>query len=144
MKTTERELAPETEYDSEVTPKNSRQVRDYGKNRRPNTRRRYQTIAKGYANLEFELATKNDKIAAFEAEVARLTKTWKRKVIPNPNKWFVLLSEALASDQPITENGEAIVFDLTRDSRSWATCTYGMRSSYRAGCTVTKNRLIDE
>jgi hypothetical protein len=34
--------------------------------------------------------------------------------------------------------------DLTRDSRSWATCTYEMRSSYRAGCTVTKNRLIDD
>jgi hypothetical protein len=34
--------------------------------------------------------------------------------------------------------------DLTRDSRSWATCTYGMRSSYRAACTVMKSRLMDD
>jgi hypothetical protein len=59
--------------------------------------------------LEFELVTKNDKMAAFEAEVARLTKTRKRKAILNPNKRFVLLFEALASEQPITKNGEAIV-----------------------------------
>jgi hypothetical protein len=33
--------------------------------------------------------------------------------------------------------------DLIRDSRSWATCTYGMRSSYKAECTVMKSRLMD-
>jgi hypothetical protein len=73
-KTPERELGPAIEHDPEVTPKTSRQVRDYGKNKSPTTRRHYNTIAKGYTKLEFELATKNDRIAALEAEVARLKK----------------------------------------------------------------------
>jgi hypothetical protein len=106
--TPERELDPKIEYDSEVIPKTSRNVRDYGKNKSPSTRRRYNTISKGYAKLEFELASKNDKIAAFEAEVARLSKTRKRKAIPNPNKRFILLSEALASNESIAENRRAV------------------------------------
>jgi hypothetical protein len=106
--TPERELDPKIEYDSEVTPKTSRDVRDYGKNKSPSTRRRYNTISKGYAKLEFELASKNDKIAALEAEVARLPKTRKRKAIPNPNKKFILLSKALASNKSIAENRRAI------------------------------------
>jgi uncharacterized small protein (DUF1192 family) len=81
---------------------------DYGKNKSPSIRRRHHIIAKGYENLEFELATKNDRIAALEAEVARLQKTRKRKAIPNPNKRFILLSEALASNEPIPEDGKPI------------------------------------
>jgi hypothetical protein len=116
--TPERELAPEVEYDSKVTPKTSRQVRDFGKNKSPTTRRRYDTIAKGYANLEFELATKNDRIAALEAEVARLTKARKRKAIPNPNKRFMLLSEALSSNEPISKDREAIKGSGVEDESS--------------------------
>jgi hypothetical protein len=106
--TPERQLDPGIDYNPEVTPKTSRQVRDYSKGKSPTTRRYYNTVAKGYANLEFELATKNDKIAALEAEVARLTKTRKRKAIPNPNKQSMLLSEALASNAPIPADGNAI------------------------------------
>jgi hypothetical protein len=106
--TPERELDPKIEYDLEITPKTSRDVRNYGKNKSPSTRRCYNTISKGYAKLEFELASKNDKIAAFKAEVARLSKTRKRKAIPNPNKKFILLSEALASNESIAENRRAI------------------------------------
>jgi hypothetical protein len=101
-------MAPESGYDSKVIPKNSRQVRDYGKNKSPSTHRHYNTIAKGYANLEIELATKNDKITALEAEIVRLTQTRKRKAIPNPNKRFMLLSEALAANNPVPANGEAV------------------------------------
>jgi hypothetical protein len=54
--------------------------------------------------LEFELITKNDRIAALEAEVARLTETRKRRAIPNPNQRFMRVSEALASGQPAPEN----------------------------------------
>jgi hypothetical protein len=75
--TPERQLDPGINHNPEVTSKTSRQVRDYGKGKSPTTRRYYNIIAKGYANLEFELTTKNDKIAALEAEVARLTKTKK-------------------------------------------------------------------
>jgi hypothetical protein len=104
----ERQLDPGIDHNPKVTPKTSRQVRDYGKGKTPTTRRYCNAIAKGYANLEFELATKNDKIAALEAEVVRLTKTRKRKAIPNPNKRFMLLSEALASNAPIPADGNAI------------------------------------
>jgi hypothetical protein len=107
-KTPERQLDPGIEHDPEVTPKTSRQVRDYGKNKSPTTRRYYNVIAKGYANLEFELAAKNDRIAALEAEVERLTKTKKRKAIPNPNNRFIRLSEALAANEPIPESWDAI------------------------------------
>jgi hypothetical protein len=163
-KTPERHLDPGIEHDPKVTPKTSRQVRDYGKNKSPTTRRYYNVIAKGYANLEFELAAKNDRIAALEAEIERLTKTKKRndgrcntdrsecivcaaerrelslpaaagglktmgygrtathrpggvlpgghspsrKAIPNPNKRFIRLSEALAANEPIPESWDAI------------------------------------
>jgi hypothetical protein len=81
--TLKRELAPEVEYDSKVTPKTSRKIRNFGKNKSLTIRRRYNTIAKGYANLEFELTTKNDRIAALEAKVAKLTKTRRRKLEKN-------------------------------------------------------------
>jgi hypothetical protein len=104
-KTPERQLDPGIEHDSEVTPKTSRQVRDYGKNKSPTTRRYHNVVAKGYANLEFELAAKNDRIAAFEAEVERLMKTKKRKAIPKPNKRFIRLSEALAANVRFESKG---------------------------------------
>jgi hypothetical protein len=75
-----------------------------GINKSPTIRRRYGVIAKGFAQLEFQLSTKDGKIAALKAEVARLTKTRKRKAIPNPNKRFMLLWNALA-------NGESVVKD---------------------------------
>jgi hypothetical protein len=106
--TPERELDPKIEYDSKVTSKTSRDVRDYGKNKSPSNRRRYNTISKGYAKLEFKLVSKNDKIAALETEVARLSKTRKRKTIPNSNKRFILLSKALASNESIAENRRAV------------------------------------
>jgi hypothetical protein len=42
-------------------------------------------LPKGILNWNFELATKNDRIAALEAEVARLEKKGKQKAILNPN-----------------------------------------------------------
>jgi hypothetical protein len=101
-------LDPEIEHDPDVTPKTSRQVRDYGKNKSPTTRRYYNTIAKGYAQLEFELAAKHDRIAALEAEVTRLTKKRKRRAIPNLNKKFMLMAEALAAGDPDAENQDPI------------------------------------
>jgi hypothetical protein len=106
--TPDRKLAPETCYNSEVTLKTSRNVRDMGINKSPTIRRRYGVIAKGFAQLEFQLSTKNANIAASEAEVARLTKTRKRKSIPNPNKRFMLLGDVLANGESVVENEDAI------------------------------------
>jgi hypothetical protein len=103
-KTPETQLDLKIEHDSEVASKTSCQVRNYGKNKSPIIRRHYDVIAKYYARLEFELTIKNDRIAALEAEVARLTETQKRRAIPNPNQRFMRVSEALASGQHAPEN----------------------------------------
>jgi hypothetical protein len=79
-----------------------------GINKSPTIRRRYGVIAKESAQLEFQLSTKDAKIAAFEAEVARLTKTRKRKAIPYPNKKFILLGDVLANGESVVENEDAI------------------------------------
>jgi hypothetical protein len=94
----------DVEHNLDAIPKNSRQIRDYGKKKKsPTIRRHYNTIAKGYANLEFKLAAKNDEIDALNAEVAKLTKTRKRKTTPNLNMNFILLSEAFAGDKKAPE-----------------------------------------
>jgi hypothetical protein len=54
--------------------------------------------------LDFELAAKNDRVAALEAEVVWLEKKRKRKAIPNPNKRFMLMGEAIAAGGPNVEN----------------------------------------
>jgi hypothetical protein len=106
--TPDRKLAPETGYNSEVTLKTSRNVRDMGINKSPTIRWRYGVIAKGFAQLEFQLSTKDAKIAASEAEVARLSKTRKRKAIPNSNKRFMLLGDVLANGESVVENEDDI------------------------------------
>jgi hypothetical protein len=79
-----------------------------GINKSPTTRRRYGVIAKGFAQLEFQLSTKDTNIAASEAKVARLTKTRKRKAIPNPNKRSILIGDILANGKSVVENKDAI------------------------------------
>jgi hypothetical protein len=45
---------------------------------------------------------------------------------------------------PICDLDELLInINLIKDSRSWATCTYGIKSSYRAKSTITKNKLIN-
>jgi hypothetical protein len=77
-------------------------------NKSPTIKRRYGVIAKGFAQLEFQLFIKEAKIATSEAEVARLIKTRKRKAIPNWNKRFMLLGDVLANGESVVENEDAI------------------------------------
>jgi hypothetical protein len=88
---------------SDDTPKNSRHVRDLGKNKSPSTRRRYMVIAKGFEAQEQALAEHCNRIASLEEELSRLKRGKKRKSIPNPNRRFVSLSEALASGKEVVE-----------------------------------------
>ncbi|XP_044715212.1 DDE superfamily endonuclease domain-containing protein [Hirsutella rhossiliensis] len=57
---------------SDDTPRNSRQIRDFGKNKTPGTRRRYAVIARGFEAQEQTLAEHSNRIAKLEEEVARL------------------------------------------------------------------------
>jgi hypothetical protein len=107
-KTPERELASESKDYLKHTPKNSRQIRDFGKKKSPSTRYFFGKAAKAYTNLEFEIIALKNKVAAAKAENERSTRARKRKVIPNPNQKFMHLSEAIASNERILENQNAI------------------------------------
>jgi hypothetical protein len=100
----EKAVTPEpldAEPDPESTPTTSRQVKDIAKNRSPTTRRLISKVAKGFQALETELATKAIRITALEEELARLTRSKKRRAIPNPNRRFMEIGEALAAGEPI-------------------------------------------
>jgi hypothetical protein len=83
------------------TPKFGRQIRDMAKSKTPGTRHRYAVIAKGFEAQEVELVAQATRISSLEEEVARLQRGKKRKAIPNPNKRFMTLVEALGSNDPI-------------------------------------------
>src|SRR5208337_259828 len=85
----------------EHTPTTSRQVRDIGKDRSPRSRRLLQRVSKGFEAMETLLATKEARITALKEEVERLKRGKKRKAIPNPNRRFIQVSEALAAGEAI-------------------------------------------
>ncbi|EXK24631.1 hypothetical protein FOMG_18654 [Fusarium oxysporum f. sp. melonis 26406] len=96
------------QVDSDHTPKTSRHIRDMGKNKSPSTRRRYSVISKGFEAQESKIASLSTRIASLEEEVGRLSRGKKRKAIPNPNKRFMTLAEALVTGEAISEVNEAI------------------------------------
>ncbi|PNP58801.1 hypothetical protein FNYG_15005 [Fusarium nygamai] len=96
------------QVDSDNTPKTSRHIRDLGKNKSPSTRRRYSVISKGFKAQESKIASLNTRIASLEEEVGRLSRGKKRKAIPNPNKRFMTLAEALVTGGTISKANEAI------------------------------------
>ncbi|KAJ3454118.1 hypothetical protein MRS44_018012 [Fusarium solani] len=96
------------QVDSDNTPKTSRHIRDLGKNKSPSTRRRYSVISKGFEAQESKIASLSTRIASLEEEVGRLSRGKKRKAIPNPNKRFMTLAEALVTGETISEANEAI------------------------------------
>jgi len=91
------------QLDSDNTPKTSRHIRDLGKNKSPSTRRRYSVISKGFEAQESKIASLSTRIASLEEEVGRLSRGKKRRAIPNPNKKFMTLVEALVTGETIPE-----------------------------------------
>ena len=91
---------------SDNTPKHSRHIRDLSKGKTPRKRRRYGKIAKAFAAHEQTLATHSMRIASLEEQLDRLKRGKKRKAIPNPNRRFMTLGEALAAKEAIPEPGE--------------------------------------
>ena len=91
---------------SDDTPKTSRQIRDLGRNKSPGSRKRYAVIARGFEAQEQAIAAHASRITSLEEEVARLKRGKKRRAIPNPNRRFMTLSEALIQDKSIPEVGD--------------------------------------
>ncbi|EGU87113.1 hypothetical protein FOXB_02368, partial [Fusarium oxysporum f. sp. conglutinans Fo5176] len=96
------------QVDSDHTPTTSRHIRDLGKNKSLLTTRRYSVISRGFEAQESKIASLSTIIASLEEEVGRLSRGKKRKAIPNPNKRFITLAEALVAGDTISEPNEAI------------------------------------
>ncbi|KAH7462791.1 hypothetical protein FOMA001_g18311 [Fusarium oxysporum f. sp. matthiolae] len=92
---------------SDDTPKTSRQVRDMVKHRSRPTRRKYSKIAKGLEALEIKVAVQNSRIAGLEEQMAQVRRGRKRKAVPNPNRRFMTLAEALATGEALHDTKEA-------------------------------------
>ncbi|KAH7471797.1 hypothetical protein FOMA001_g13364 [Fusarium oxysporum f. sp. matthiolae] len=95
------------QVDSDNTPKTSRHIRDLGKNKSPSTRRRYSVISKGFEAQESKIASLSSRVASLEEEVGRLSRGKKRKAIPNPNRKFMTLAEALVAGDAISGPNQA-------------------------------------
>ncbi|KAH7464599.1 hypothetical protein FOMA001_g17669 [Fusarium oxysporum f. sp. matthiolae] len=95
------------QVDSDNTPKTSRHIRDLGKNKSPSTRRRYSVISKGFEAQESKIASLSLRVASLEEEVGRLSRGKKRKAIPNPNRKFMTLAEALVAGDAISGPNQA-------------------------------------
>ncbi|RYC77805.1 hypothetical protein BFJ63_vAg19321 [Fusarium oxysporum f. sp. narcissi] len=93
--------------DSDNTPKTSRHIRDLGKNKSPSTKRRYSVISRGFEAQESKIASLSSRVASLEEEVGRLSRGKKRKAIPNPNRKFMTLAEALVVGNTISEPDQA-------------------------------------
>ncbi|TVY62580.1 hypothetical protein Focb16_v004156 [Fusarium oxysporum f. sp. cubense] len=93
--------------DSDNTPKTSRHIRDLGKNKSPSTRRRYSVISRGFEAQESKIVSLSSRVASLEEEVGRLSRGKKRKAIPNPNRKFMTLAEALVVGNTISEPDQA-------------------------------------
>ena len=65
-------------------------------------------ISKGFEAQESKIASLSSRVASLEEEVSRLSRGKKRKAIPNPNKKFMTLAEALVAGENISEPIQAI------------------------------------
>ena len=105
---------------SDDTPKHSRHIRDLSKGKTPRTRRRYGKIAKAFEAHEQISVTRAMRIASLEEQLDRLKRGKKRKAIPNPNRRFMTLVEALTTNEAITkprdESGYEIVESDMKES----------------------------
>ncbi|KAJ3455080.1 hypothetical protein MRS44_013680 [Fusarium solani] len=70
-------------------------------------RRKYTKIAKGLEALEMKVAVQNARITGLEEQVSQLRRGKKRKAVPNQNRRFMALVEALAAGEALLDSKEA-------------------------------------
>ncbi|KAM5527962.1 transposase [Fusarium oxysporum f. sp. phaseoli] len=125
---------------SDDTPKTSRQVRDLAKHRSRPTRRKYSKIAKGLEALETKVAVQNGRITGLEEQIAQLRRGKKRKAVPNPNRRFMALAEALATGEALPDPKEAeIEVDVDEEVESVIEVGVGLEDESEDFMVVTKN-----
>jgi hypothetical protein len=64
-------------------------------------------ISKGFEAQELKIASLSSSVASLEEEVGRLGRGKKRKAIPNPNRKFMTLAEAIVAGDAIPEPHQA-------------------------------------
>ncbi|KAM5527595.1 transposase [Fusarium oxysporum f. sp. phaseoli] len=112
---------------SDDTPKTSRQVREMAKHRSRPTRQKYSKIAKGLEALEMKVAVQNARITGLEEQMAQLRRGKKRKAVPNPNRRFMALAEALAAGESLRNSKEAEI-EVGVDEEVESVIEVGVRS----------------
>ncbi|KAJ3453962.1 hypothetical protein MRS44_018594 [Fusarium solani] len=105
----------------------SRQVRDLAKHRSRPTRRKYSKIAKGLEALEIKVAVQNARITGLEEQMAQLRRGKKRKAVPNPNRRFMALVEALAAGEALP-NSKEVEIEADVDEEVESVIEVGVRS----------------
>ncbi|RYP12900.1 hypothetical protein DL765_007116 [Monosporascus sp. GIB2] len=86
------------------TPTNSRQTGDLAVGRSPRSRNALRNISKAFETKEAESAIMKRRVEELEARLEVLERPRKRRAIPNPNKRFTTISEALAKGEDISNN----------------------------------------
>ncbi|KAJ3453596.1 hypothetical protein MRS44_017843 [Fusarium solani] len=112
---------------SDDTPKTCRHVRDLAKHRSLPTRRKYSKIAKGLEVLEIKVAVPNARITGLEEQMAKVRRGKKRKAVPNPNRRFMALAEALAAGEALLDSKEAEI-EVDVDDEVESVIEVGVRS----------------
>ncbi|KAF6513173.1 hypothetical protein HZS61_007431 [Fusarium oxysporum f. sp. conglutinans] len=112
---------------SDDTPKTSRQVREMAKHRSRPTRRKYSKIAKGLEALEMKVAVQNARITGLEEQMAQVRRGKKRKAVPNPNRRFMALAEALTTGEALPDSKKAEI-EVDVDEKVESVIEVGVRS----------------
>jgi hypothetical protein len=66
-------------------------------------------ISKGFEAQESKIASLSSRVATLKEEVERLSRGKKRKAIPNPNRKFMTLAEALVVGNAVSEPNQTTV-----------------------------------
>jgi uncharacterized coiled-coil protein SlyX len=112
---------------SDDTPETSRQMRDLAKHRSRPARRKYSKIAKGLEALETKVAVQNERIAGLEEQMAQVRRGRKRKAVPNSNRRFMALAEALTAGEALYDLKEAEL-EVDVDEEAESVIEVGVRS----------------
>ncbi|KAG6996062.1 hypothetical protein BFJ68_g16252 [Fusarium oxysporum] len=125
---------------SDDTPKTSRQVRDMAKHRSRPTRWKHSKIIKGLEASEMKVDVQNERIAGLEEQMAQVRRGSKRKAVPNRNRRFMTLAEALATGEALPDSKEAeIELDVDEEVESAIEVGVGSEDESDDFMVVTKH-----
>jgi predicted acetyltransferase len=102
-------------------------VRDLAKHRSRPTRQKYSKIEKGLEALEMKVAVQNARITGLEEQMAQVQRGKKRKAVPNPNRRFMAVAEALTAGEVLLGSKE-VEIEVDVDEEVESVIEVGVRS----------------